>query len=343
MKLGIVTVYNAYNCGSYLQAFALYTLLKKNNNVSFVCNSRVSKQHRFYYIFLQFIKYILKGKVRKAAFLLRRYFAFRKHQSKLHITKDCKDIDLFIYGSDTIWNIANPYFEKEWKKYWGYGITQKKITYAASAGETQEDMILKRPELRKCIAEFSGLGIRDEHTYNIVKKMLPDREIKRVIDPTLLLTSEEYKNLTKKCKEKDFILIYAFPDMRKEAMMHIRKFAQEKGKKIIAFGDVFLADKNLPFDPLIMLSYYEKADYIVTNTFHGTAFSLIYNKKFISYGKRKNKVALLLEEFGLSGQVIDESEEISSVIDNEIDYERVNTLISEKRKGSLDYLEEFIK
>lgn len=344
MKIGIVTVYNSYNCGSFLQAFALYKLLKKNDDVYFIKNKTLSNKDRLYYRILQAGKYVLKGNLKKAVFILKKYFIFRKCRRKLPIKKEYSDIDLFIYGSDTIWNISNYYFMKEWKKYWGYGVTQKKITYAVSAGGTQDDKFLENTELIKCISEFSAISVRDEHTYSIVKKMIPDGEkVKRVVDPTLLLNVQEYKNIAKKCKDEDFILVYAFSDIHKEAIVQIRKFAQEKGKKIIAFGEDFPADKNIPYNPFSFLGYYEKADYIITNTFHGTIFSIIFNKKFVSYGKKKKKVKLLLDEFGLSNQNVGEAENISSVIEKEINYEKVNSLIVEKRKESMEYLNEFIK
>lgn len=343
MKIGIITVYNSYNCGSFLQAFALCTVLKRSNDVYFIKRRLQSKQDRFYYRILQAIKYILKRNFKKALFILKKYFTFRKCRMLLPIKNKYSDLDLLIYGSDTIWNINDSYFMREWKKYWGYGVTQKKITYAASVGATQEEKILEKTELRQCIAEFSGISVRDEHTHNIVKKMLPDGEtVKRVVDPTLLLDVQEYKNIANGCKEKDFILVYAFSDIGQDAIAQIKKFADETGKKLVAFGEDFPADKHISYNPFDFLAYYEKADYIITNTFHGTIFSMIYNKKFVSYGKEKKKVALLLEEFGLSDRNIDVLDDIFSIIENEIDYDGVNQLISRKRDESLEYLNEFI-
>ena len=89
-----------------------------------------------------------------------------------------------------------------------------------------------------------------------------------------------------------------------------------------------------------MIGYYKKADYIVTNTFHGNVFSIIFNKQFVSFGKNKKKVKYLLEEFGLSHRLIDETDSISAVLDTAIDYTRINKTLEEKRNASLQYLEE---
>lgn len=343
MKIGIVTVYNAYNCGSFLQAFALYSTLKKDNDVYFVRNSHFSKRNKLYYIVLQSIKYFLKGNLKKSKFILRKYITFKKCRLQLPIKKLYLDTDLLIYGSDTIWNIQDPYFMNEWKKYWGFEVKQKKITYAVSTGGTPEYLISENSELKKCLSEFSEVSVRDKHTYNIVKNILhDDKRLKQVIDPTLLLNIQQYNNIAKKCTEDNFILVYIFSDIQKSCISQIKKFAQENSKKIIAFGEDFPADKNIPFDPFIMLGYYKKADYVFTNTFHGTVFSIIYNKEFASFGKNKTKVAQLLEEFKLSHRNIDCTNNLNDVMSSNIDYTQINQMIDEKRKISLDYLDKHL-
>ena len=345
MKIGIVTVYNTYNCGSFLQAYALHRILKqKGHNVQFL-KRKTRMKNRLLYIFPYTIyRSLLKGDNKTGKSLLNRYFTYQKHLKKFPTVKSASDLDAVVYGSDTIWNMEDAYFEREWKRYWGYGVKQKKVAYSVSVASTPEEKILNRQELKDCALEFSHIAARDDRTYDIVKKMLPEEaEIAKTVDPTMLLKPEDYKELETTCTEKDFILIYAFCDMKQEAMEEIRQFAKKIGKKIIAFGNEIPADINVPFDPMKMLGYYRKADYIVTNTFHGNVFSILFNKQFISYGKNKKKVEHLLQEFGLQNRLVDEKQEISSLFETEIDYEEINKKLEEKRNASLAYLDDALR
>lgn len=338
MKIGIITVYNSYNCGSFLQAFALYrTLDKMGHDVYFI--KRNNKMYKFTSYGLRICKNILKGNYKKVSFFFREHFKFAKYLKMLPVVENTKNMDVLVYGSDTIWNLEDKYFEKNWKRYWGFGISQKKITYAASVGSTSEDKICGNSSLCECISDFDSISVRDEHTYNIVKRILSgNSNVLIVTDPTMLLDREEYQTISKPCNEKNFILLYYFGRIPDSVMKQIKDFAHTEGKKIISFGSCEAADVNIPFDPGMMLGYYQNADYIVTNTFHGNIFSIIFNKQFISFGKEKTKVALLLQDFGLEQQLLDENNNIDSVLKNKIDYSYANKVLSNKKKESLEYL-----
>ena len=345
MKIGIITVYNSYNCGSFLQAYALYRALKaKKHDVYFVKNDFLKNTDKLYFKLLQAIKYILKRDAKKAYFLVKAYFIYKKCRSMLPVTDKMADMDLILYGSDTIWNIADPYFDKEWKRYWGYGVKQKKASYAASVASTNENDIVNRQELGKSLLEFAGIAVRDEYTYSIIRKILPENvDIARTVDPTMLLNCEDYSDIEMTCDEENFILIYLFSDSDKEAIERISDFAKKENKRVIAFGDSFPADKNIPFDPAYMISYYKKADYIITNTFHGNIFSIIFNKQFVSYGANKKKVVALLDEFSLADRCISKADDISETIKKYIDYNKINELIRKKREDSIEYLDNILQ
>lgn len=342
MKIGIVTVYNSYNCGSFLQATSLYKFLeKKGHQVCFI-KRPTNKEHRLYHRTLMSIKYLLKNKKQKAGFILSTYYSY-KNSLKQYKVEDFNDtVDLYIYGSDTIWNIHDSYFKSEWKRFWGNGISKKKIAYAPSVGATRIEEATDMPELGRCLSEFSAISVRDQQTMDTVKALLPKScNVVQVLDPTMLMDLSYYDSMAKVCNEDNFVLVYAFTDLSPEAIHNIKSFAQNMGKKIIAFGDDFPADNNILFEPATMLSYYKKADYVFTNTFHGTVFSIIYNKEFASFGKNKTKVAQLLEAFNLSHRNIDCTDDIKEVMSSKIDYATINKLIEEKRKTSLEFLDKF--
>lgn len=333
MKIGIVTVYNSYNCGSFLQAYALKKTLEKEGHEAVFVKREVYKSNKFYSRAILAVKRFLKGDPKRARFILEEYFAFNKIQKAMPVTEDIKSLDMLVYGSDTIWNMEDPYFKEDWKRYWGVGVENKKITYAASVGTTDENVFYDDPVFEKQIKEFSAVAVRDEHTYKIAEKLLAgEKSPVLVTDPTMLVDISEYEAVAKPCSEKNFILMYYFGNMPKDLEQNIKAFAKEQGKKIIYFG------KDIPFEPGMMIGYYNAADYVITNTFHGNVFSIIYNKNFVSYGKEKKKVEILLNDFGLSQRLLDVSENPKDVLLSDIDYSKTNEILKEKRAESLEYL-----
>jgi len=332
MKIGIVTVYNSYNCGSFLQAYALYKTLKKNEvDVSFL-KREPYRIGTFYYRFGKASKAFLKGHPIRALFIIREHFNFKSVQKILPKIDSLEGIDLVIYGSDTIWNIEAAYFKENWEKYWGKDVENKKITYAASVGSTDENAFYENPGFKKCINDFSDVSVRDEHTYSIALNLLESKKPVMVVDPTILLSVEEYDEIMGKCSRKDFILVYYFGKMTKKQKQAVEEFAKSQNKRIIYFG------KNIPYSPKLMIAYYKAADYVITNTFHGNVFSILFNKKFISYGKEQKKVVDLLKEFGLSHRLLNNEDSITEILSAEINYDKINATLAEKRQQSLDFL-----
>lgn len=344
MKIGIVTVYNTENCGSFLQACALCRALEQKGHQVYFLEGITSTQKKYWYRLLKAMKYMLKFDFRKARELTAAYSVYRRlHQAVFMPTKTLDGMDLVIYGSDTIWNIEDEYFSKHWARFFGKNINAKKISYAASAGATPLEVFEKLPEIRTCLSEFSGLGVRDIPTGEIVKALLPNRkDVVQVLDPTMLLSPEEYEELSAMCAEKDFILVYYFGKMPEQLSQNIRAFAKERNKEIIAFGNRPWADVTLPYDPRLMLGYYKNADYVITNTFHGNIFSILFQKEFVSFGKQKRKVRALLEEFELSSRLLDETEEINIHFKQPIDYKTVEQKLQTKKEISYRYLDTFL-
>lgn len=339
MKIGIVTVYNSFNCGSFLQAYALYNFLRKHKgcDVAFLKRNRnLNKRNIFYYRLAIACKLFLRGKRQEAATLLKMGAAFRRSQKLLPVVTTAEGCDLLIYGSDTIWNLEVSYFLTNWARYWGDGVTVKKITYAASVGSTPSGVFYADPKYKKLMNEFAGVAVRDERTYEMANTLLEGRTPQLVVDPTMLVPLEEFQAIAKPCKEKDFILVYYFGNMPKKLSDKLNAFAKAKNKKIITFGT------SIPFDPGLMLGYYEAADYVVTNTFHGNVFAVLYNKNFVGYGKEKSKVKLLLEEFGLSERLLDFDDDCEAAFQKGCDFTKANSVLLEKRQESASYLEAFL-
>ncbi len=341
MKIGVVTVNESLNCGSYLQAYALQKTLVNvcDGEVVFLKNHRSSK-NQLWYKMLQSLKFVCEGKASLAKHLLKVHTNFRKAKRAFKIIKAPKSIDAMVYGSDTIWNVNHPYFDKHWKRFWGVDYDGKKISYAASIDSTPVQKLLERKEIISAVLDFSAISVRDDNTENFVRQVLPsEQKIYRVIDPTMLLDADEYGKIAPEIEDKGYILFYYFGAIPENVKEQVRAFARKTGRKIVVFGsEGGYADKYISNDPFLMLSYYKNADYVITNTFHGNVFSLIFNKQFISFGGNKKKVKSLLSEFCQDSRLAEENDDLSNLFDTVVDFGYTNAKIKASREASVNYL-----
>lgn len=343
MKIGIVTIYNSQNCGSFLQAYALYSCLKEQGHNVGIVKNRIYYKNRFAYRFMMFVKYLLKFKSEKAANILKTYFGFRKARKKLIFFHMSEKMDVCVFGSDTIWNIQGEYFDREWEHYFGRTCRTKKVAYAPSIGPTQPKEILKRKDLCDCLCQFNAISVRDGETLEIVKGATHLDHITRVVDPTMLMPVDFYKRIAAPVHEDRYILFYFFGSMDAQMLGSIQAYSRPKGLKLICFGEnISGCDKNLIFNPMLMMGYFEKAEYIVTNTFHGNVFSIIFNKPFINIDANKAKINDLLARFELTDRTVKSADEIENKLASPINYERQNQILDECRKESYKFLTDAI-
>ena len=269
------------------------------------------------------------------------YRNFRSAQKAFEITKSTKKFDVAIYGSDTIWNYyQSDYLKNNWAHFFGADYNGKKVSYAASIGSADINELAKLDFLSKQINEFDTLLVRDEATSAYAKKVLKkETEVIEVVDPTMLLTREKYESLAPVIDKKGYILFYYFSAIPKNVKKQVEEFAKKTGREIIVMGEnLGWADHYVSNDPFLMLSYYKNADFVITNTFHGNVFSLIFNKQFISFGKDKTKVVSLLDKFGLNARLCDTDSDFISLFDEKIDYDPINKSLDSMRKQSQDFL-----
>lgn len=346
MTICIVTVYNSENCGSFLQAFALYDYLKKSGHtVYFLKRDTKGTSHSLKPHFEESIKRILKLKFKALIAEWQRYASFSEAQKIFPtISRDSaeyKSVDCFIIGSDTIWNLDNRYFTDNSKTYFGVNLGNKKIiSYAASVANTAEQKFINNQTAAKGIAKMADISVRDISTYNVVKNIF-GIESEIVCDPTLLLNKDEYNNLIK--DKEPFpnspILIYYFGNLPESTVKQIKALKNETGKKIISFGQVRKwCDINLPYDPYLFIQCYRDCSFVITNTYHGTIFSLIYEKNFADYGQNKKKVKFLLDSLGAENAFADDNDDLIIYYKNDLDYKVINKKIEEQKNISTEFL-----
>lgn len=290
MKISIITVYNSYNYGSFYQAYALYEVLSAYGDVSFLN----TKSRSLFREFLRRIRSSIKEKnIKLLLFEIKKFLWLIHSQKKIKKSKKCNDIVFF--GSDEIWNLGRKEM-REFPIFWGEGIeAERKIAYAPSVNAiedcNEDGRILSFLEN---IKRFYSLSVRDEFSRNWLKSRT-DKEISMVLDPTMLFTKEKYlrkiKRVTNRKREKYIaVYLYSYSEREKAYMYLIKRFANKYGYKIVSAGEyseiadeIYLKIGDCPF------AVYEEAEYVFTNTFHGTVFAINMRKPFVCFADGKTK------------------------------------------------------
>ncbi len=250
--------------------------------------------------------------------------------------------DKFVVGSDQVWNSGSPqvddtYFLDFVKD------NSKKIAYAASFGQKSVPAE-KREHIGNAISQFAAISVREPNGVDIVSELIAKKPV-WVLDPSLLLSKEEYHKLSVAPKTKGYVYVY----LRQECE-RLDKFAQEladiHGLKVIKVLNNWVCGKNgkrlFPIGPHEWLGYIENADYVVTNSFHGICFSTIFEKEFYidllenTSTSTNSRLLGMLQQFNLSNRCIDDVEDMNSLC--RIDYNTVNSFKQIRINESLDYL-----
>lgn len=317
MKIGIVTYYRSQNYGAQLQTFALQTFLKKNGY-----DAKVSRYWPDYHdliykqvffdkrifsskTFFKKIKYLVKAAVLSLLFKKRSNEAVVFSEKKLDLSAE-NIYDVAIYGSDQIWRKQHkPGCESYNPVYFGVGeiISKNKISYAASMGKIEiagsDDMQFLEATLRM----FSSISVREMDLQSLLVEQI-GLKVERVCDPVFLLSADEWNAIfcLKKNKKTKYILLYnlhSIPEVDKIAS----ELASEKGYKILKYYWTVIdmpkdCDDRITDGPISFLVALYNAEYVVTSSFHGVAFSIIFGKPFYYSSKPSlsNRVTSLLED-----------------------------------------------
>lgn len=353
MKIGILTFHRAHNYGAVLQAFALYkTLEKLGNNVEIVDYTPVSilRSHDIWGT-SHFKKKKLKGKIKYLVFLLfhldvkiKRYSVFSNFinnrlplSSKTDLTKDCYDV--LFFGSDQIWN---PYITQGFDSIYLGNILKdgkKLVSYAASA-ETAIDSESANLAYNNIVSNFDWISVREIGLQKYIQKFT-NKIIFKVLDPVFLLSKEEWSRLALCNKQyAPYLLIY---QVRTDDRIYkmAQDLAQREGVGIVEITSKMMKRKKgrlQDISPFEFIGYIKNARYILTTSFHGTAFSIIFQKEFytVLFGGEGDLRSLeLLNSFGLMRQTVDIGDEIKT---NVVDYEMVTSLLLEEKEKSMEYI-----
>lgn len=343
MKVCIVTVYNSTNCGSYLQAYALrYTLRQMGHEVCFL---KTGVKHNRRIFFRKAIRSLKKGKFGQVRFDHRKLRNFEKALRDFPLcamqAHSLSQQDVFVLGSDEIWNLSREDMRQA-PVFWGCGLAPAAvISYAPSVNTTVQADVEKVDYVRQALADMRAISVRDSYSKALLSHYT-DKEIQVLCDPTFLLPMEQYRAMAGTCPYDDFILIYsAGAKFTAEDQQAIRAFAGKKQKKLVAFPhNLAWCDEQAPADPLDAVAYFSKADYVITDTFHGAALSLIFGKDFLALPRGNTKVTELLEYFDVSQLMRENAEETAAYFDGiYYDKQALTVRIGQEREKAVAYLQ----
>lgn len=357
MKIGILSMQEVKNYGSFLQAFSL----KKNiealgYDVDFI--NIIPGEQLDEYRQSRFVRYKKLFRRLLGWNLVKRFKTIYQFQTRfsheflpfLGVKQGYDNAyhDVVVIGSDEVFNFAQQTWFGFTSQLFGHGLNAKKtITYAASFGattiENMEKLGLKK-EIAEYLLELDKISVRDKNSFDIVTKLTGSEPMIN-IDPVLIydyskfIPTEKYKS--------NYIIVYTYPDRinAKEEIDAIKTFAHKKGLLLLSIGHYFSwCDEVVVPSPFEVLAYFRDAAYIVTDTFHGSVFSIKYNKQFavIVRDMNNNKLSFLLQQFGLQNRIVSDMKRLSIIEDSQIDYDKVNMKIISEKEKSIQYLSENI-
>lgn len=374
-KVGLLTYHGAINYGSVLQAYALQQTILKMGNECEIIDYRPKKQSDIYAIFRKpnSIKNIMIDiwALADYRFLKKRndsFESFLKNKLKLtehkFLTSDRVGeiegkFDVFCTGSDQVWNISAP----DYDEVYFMNFTQKrKISYAASMGgvsniEYWKSCAKEYIKDLELVDSLDSVSVREKSAVPLLEEYT-EKDIKVVLDPTLLMNKEQWEKVTSDNKIKGkYIFLYS---------IGYSEEVYQLGKKIselynIPMVTVYALRTNYKYfskgvkrakneSPEDFLSLIRNAEYVVTNSFHGTAFSINFQKDFWVAARHDNEGNAVIDErleniltnTELLNRVIDVNSDDTVNYDAKIDFQKVSECLKPLVEDSIAFLKEGI-
>lgn len=364
MKVIILTQPLETNYGGILQCYALQTVLERRGHKVRVLVEPSGEQ---YYNIMWFLslckrfwkKYFLKRHIQ--VFYLPHSVTYKhfkrfirtyihRHVLKKWSAKIAQEFDCVIVGSDQVWRPKyNHPIDKMFLSFLDK-VPIRKVSYAASFGVSHCEYTAK--ELDTCsrlLKQFYAVSVREVSGVFLCKKFF-GVDAKQVLDPTFLLKKQDYVNLLKnegqELKKKEKILFVYFLDLTEEKKELVEQVSMSGGyipSWICADTDISPKDfKKMSVEN--WLQHFNDADFVLTDSFHGCVFSIIFQKQFIVIGNEDrglDRFVSLLEMFDLNNRMVVSKDEYyirENELFNEIDYSHVSCKLDFRRIEALNFI-----
>jgi hypothetical protein len=367
VKICTITCHDVYNPGASLQAYALMTYLKNDGYdveiinykpkyldidfVFFAVNSPWWNRNFFLkliYLVLHLPKRISDLPVKFAFDSFRRKYlslTAKRYRTNEELRKDPPIADVYICGSDQIWNSNLPN-GRDPAFYLDFAPSESiKMSYAASFAMDHIPEQLKM-EIRDRINNINYISVRESDAIGLLHDIGIDRGI-HVLDPVFLLTAKQWEEIAKPAPKEKYILIFNF-DNDQMILETAKKIAAIKKCSIYDANMIPLKglDKNLPYAaPDEFLGLIKNAEYIVTNSFHAIAFALIFHVEFIALGrteKLNSRMINLLQSVRLENRYVMDSEFDAYQLAT-IDFQKIEKKIDEMKRKSIQFIDHALR
>lgn len=358
MKIGIISfnIHSVWsNYGAVLHSWAFQQVLNSMGLENKIIDYLVDDFKSYNFKFPALSKAKLPFRTRLILFLnsFIYYSRYKKFNVffELHYNKTAKsyshknvselDFDVYICESDVIWSpVSAGGLDRIFFCDYPNMKSKLKIAYSASLADmhyTQE----KLEYFKDKINNFDFISVRESNAVDFVKQYT-EHKVEHVLDPVFLLELKDYLPLIKTLKfEEEYVLVYSI-NRTKGLMKTAKQMAKYYNCKLVIISDLFLYSiygktfNNVSIQDFLSLFF--NAKHVVTNAFHGTAFSIVFNKNFLVYSRynKDNKIGSILEKTGLESLFIKEGIIFNEPI--EVNYKKVNEIIEKEKSKSLNFI-----
>lgn len=359
MKIGTLTFHTAHNYGAMLQAYALVYYLKQQGHDTEIIDykaefneKRFAKKTISHFLNIREIyNIIFRNGYQKPCpeafkdfydnYLIKSTRSYSKDELKLAGTK----YDRIVAGSDQVWNLActdgdDAYFLP-------FVSDDKRYSYAASMGINQIPEPQKE-RLTDYLQHFNCISVREKEAVGIVKS-LTGKEAVQTIDPTLLLTKEQWAEIAdySRCPSDKYLLIYLMSEDR-ELLTFAERYAKAHYLKIVYISQRLFKRINASYlkdvTPNQWLGLFLNAEVIVTNSFHGSVFGINFGKdlfiKFIHRSIANSRLQTLVDDYNLSGHLLKNDHDF--VGQEKVDIDEISDALKKYRKLSYEYISNYL-
>lgn len=365
-RIGIITILDITNFGSILQAYALGTIIESfgykvvfinywrqafttmNKVRTFLKDGSLGNIFKRSLYAISALTFYAALRIRIRHILRNRFSFTRKFTSFDELKRHSPHLDVAISGSDQIWNSS--YNEGIDYAFFLDFVKCPRIAYAASSGVYKFDDS-ELDEIKTLLNKYSAISVRESQTTDYLRSIgFPNTT--HVLDPSLLLSADEWRRLLKiktmNETSNKYLLIYSVERFNNDFIFsQAKKLAKEMNLKVYVVCATYPVNVNkFKFDKIYslasittFLNLLNNASFVVVSSFHGTAFSINFNKNFISISPNKFNIRMnsIMKQFDLEERIIGETF-ISNDHLNPINWNAVNNNLDLYRQESINFV-----
>lgn len=363
MNIKVITRHAPSNYGSLLQALATQKVLERLGHNCEIIDYIRDDEHG-----MKAVTTALDGKkdwnggvLKKLAYVLMRYPEekaaelkfLRMRKNLLNLTARCSSIadlselkaDIFMTGSDQVWGpTLNGRYDSAY--FLSFVKGAPKIAYAASFGRTDytSEILTKYKQL---LLDYSCISVRENSAVDLLSQM-GIKCVGQVLDPTLLLTDEEWWKYVNRDIIGEYVLVYQLHN-NPELDDYAFKFSRYVGLPLYRVSPTFHQFRRggkFVYLPNLgeFLSYIKNCTFIITDSFHGTAMALNFNRQFVEIlpnNKTGSRNQSILKLTGCEDRIVRDFDDFG-ISRRKIDYSRVNNIIMAEREKSMEILKNML-